>query len=212
MSDSDSFSTITAALEQIQQALDRFEADSALLEPMLIPSLLALITETAARLREGVERHSSVNAQAFSRLLPDWLNAWRSSRAKMNELCAQQLGQRLPARSSVKVANWWKRRLLAQFLQTKDPVTIRELLEAIHVGEKSTGSASLVKAPEVNAALKTWGQMTFEEFLAAFPEYSKSLIGEACKQRGLKGKSATKAEQKRLHEEAKRFYQNTELG
>jgi hypothetical protein len=214
MTDSDPFCTIADALEQLHQALGRFEADSALLEPTLIPSFVALISGTAGRLREQVESDSSVDIQAFSRLLPEWLDAWRLSRSKMNELCAEQLGYCLPAGSSVKAENWWKRRLLARLLQTKEPAAILGLVESIKRDDNPARSSetSLVEEPEVNAALKTWGQMTLEEFVAAFPGYSKSIVQEASKQRGLKAKVTTKAGQKRLHEEAKRFYQNTELG
>ena len=144
MTDSDPFSTIADALDQIHQVLDHFEAGSALLEPTLIPSFVALISGTAVRLREQVELDSSVDIQVFSRLLPEWLDAWGLNRSKMNELCAEQLGCRLPARSSVKAANWWKRRLLARLLQTKEPAAIRGLLESIKRDDKPPPSVRVL--------------------------------------------------------------------
>jgi hypothetical protein len=214
MSETDPLAIINEAIEQIHEALNRFEADSALLKPAAISSLSRLVNDTAARLQETLGSDSSLDRQMFSRLLPEWLDAWRQSRTNMNTLCVQQLTRGLPAKSSVKAANWWKRRLLAELLQTTDPAAVRELLEAAKPVEKpaKTPDGPLVKAPEVNATLKTWGQMNFEEFLDAFPSCAKSIVREAARLRGLKGKFTTKAEKRRLHEEAKRFYQNTTLG
>ena len=174
---------------------------------------LSIEIERAQRLLAAA---SADHGKTFGEFLPPWLNAWSAHKAKLNSLCKVRLGYNLPPKIAVKEAKWLKRRLLADLLQRQDVSGVREILaQAEALSPRKTKSevkaTSVVKTPKANAALKAWGQLSLEEFLAGFDSYDPQLVSQAAKTRGIKGKLTVKKNREKLHAEAQRFFENTAL-
>jgi hypothetical protein len=165
MRNSISFKQIQALTGDLRQLADSLESESAFLTTDNFSDLSANLSKEIHGCRVLLSQSAEKRIEAFGELLPDWLGAWTAKKAKLNKLCKSKLGYDLPAKIAAKEATWLKRRLLADLLQQEDVAGVRELLAKTDETpaaktKKPPNTRSLIEQPEINRALKTWGELS----------------------------------------------------
>lgn len=174
------------------------------------------LTDSVAHIRKAIPHASILPLELFNAVQAVWSESWQVAKSELLAAAAPIVGKPTAKLHPNESDDAHRQRVLVAILVTKHgEATVRQLCKDAsdkwREQQAKAPPSSHVKDPEAHAALKRWGDMTEEQFLASLPSVNKGMLARACNVVALKPQPLTSAKKRDLYRRARRFYINTQI-